>query len=698
MTTQTRPSCFRRFSTFKAIILCLLAGLFSTAFAEDWDGSTSKPSSKTVDGVEYYVITSPSELAWFAYQVNNKSASKINAVLGNDIHFMDDDSTTSTAPWTAIGFADSTVFDGVGYKIYGLYSKGAIFGYTGSNFVLRNFSIKKSDVITWVAFNYGTIENSTEENDGLGQVAGFAYQNNGTIRNCFANNYGVAYTNYGLIENCHAVGGLGKYSSGIYNGKFLEKSDAESRAGISYNNYGVIRNCSFMPKEPIVTDNGNVAGITFKSDSNSVIENCEFRGVIKVYNNKTSAFTCRIAGIADYAYKNTKILNSRAVIDTVVVTGAGHCSIGGIVASVNGGYDGVEIAESFADVYIDSLLAPNYSYTNTSIHVGGIAGYASFAKIAGAHANLKMGKGISIGSKNEILAASVVGGVVGLSETRPARVESSYGTMYSYKSASNYMLGGVVSGATYSQLSNSYYDKSIAVPDTMHAVQNLDGTSTSANVLGKTTAVMQSPAFVETLNTNAGLDDDSGLWQYCEGNYPILVSEGICEEFYSKYGLSSSSSEESSSSTPVESSSSDVESSSSEIESSSSVPILSSSSEESSSSSVIASSSSDESSSSKAETSSSTKPESSSSSKANSSSSKGTDIVWNAVQPTFNLAVNGMTLTLSNTQGGVVRIFDALGHMVAAKPLAGATTSITLQTPGNYIVRVNGMSRSVTLK
>ena len=64
----------------------------------------------------------------------------------------------------------------------------------------------------------------------------------------------------------------------------------------------------------------------------------------------------------------------------------------------------------------------------------------------------------------------------------------------------------------------------------------------------------------------------------------------------------------------------------------------------------------------------------------------------------FNLSVNGMTLTLSNTQGGVVRIFDALGHMVTAKPLASATTSITLQTPGNYIVRVNGISRSVILK
>lgn len=70
-----------------------------------------------------------------------------------------------------------------------------------------------------------------------------------------------------------------------------------------------------------------------------------------------------------------------------------------------------------------------------------------------------------------------------------------------------------------------------------------------------------------------------------------------------------------------------------------------------------------------------------------------------APQKTFNLAVNGMTVTLSNTQGGSVRIFDALGHLVSTKPLsATGTTAITMQTPGNYIVRVNGMSEVVILK
>jgi hypothetical protein len=58
-----------------------------------------------------------------------------------------------------------------------------------------------------------------------------------------------------------------------------------------------------------------------------------------------------------------------------------------------------------------------------------------------------------------------------------------------------------------------------------------------------------------------------------------------------------------------------------------------------------------------------------------------------------------MTLTLSNVQGGIVRIFDALGHMVAIKQLpATGMTAITMQTPGNYIIRVNGMCEAINLK
>lgn len=684
----------------------------SYSFAEDWDGSTSKPSSKEIDGVEYYVITSPSELAWFAYQVNEKGESKINAILGNDIHFMDNDSVTSSVRWTSIGLSDTTIYDGIfdgaGYIIYGLYSKGTIFGYTGTDFILKNFSVKKSDVVTWVAFNNGIIEDCTEKNDGARQIAGLAYKNSGIIRKCKTKNFGIVTINSGVIEDCESQGIAGMYTSVFKYGKFEDITKGKkSFAGIADTNNGIIKRSVFEPLGWInMPDEVTFGGIASMTDSNSVIDSCRFKGNISYKNPSTSDdWWIVVGGIAGVAKKNAAVSHSQARIDTLVATGIGFAWIGGIVGQFpewNKNLGNGMIFESYAEVYIDTLLAPiNYSY---EISIGGLAGEARHTDVNNSHASLRFGKGLSVGKAYAFYCASLIGNFKGRND-RMNLLKASYGTISSSKWASNYMFGGVVSFATYSQLGNSYYDKSIAMPDTMPVIYNLDENSTLKNIIGKTTAVMQSPAFVETLNTNAGLDDDSGIWQYCEGNYPILVSEGTCEEFYSKYGFSSSSQSSSSStessssisSSSVESSSSQISSSSSE-KSSSSVAPPSSSSEEQSSSSVVSSSSSvkQESSSSEARSSSSAK---SSSSKANSSSSEKSNFVMAAPQKTFNLAVNGMTVTLSNTQGGSVRIFDALGHLVSTKPLsATGTTAITMQTPGNYIVRVNGMSEVVILK
>lgn len=694
------------------------------AFAEDWDGSTSKPSSKEIDGVEYYVITSPSELAWFAYQVNEKGESKINAILGNDIHFMDNDSLTSKISSSTIGASNSSVYDGIfdgaGFTIFGLFSNGAIFGYTGENFILRNFSVKKSNVVTWVALNYGVIENSIEENDGAKQIAGFAYTNYGSIKNCFAKNFGIAFINRGLIEKCNSTGTIGAYySSGYSGGAFNEIKQAANRAGIVINNYGKVKNCTFEPINKVVVTNGYFGGISVYSGKNGIVENCLFNGKIKLQNKESSPIHMVFGGIVASTSENTQILNSIAFVESLIVNGVGDGSIGGIVGDMDGYTSGSAdlggiVSGSYANIQIDSLVSPNNSNSGTyyNVYVGGIAGEANLCDLNNSRSNLIIGEGVNIGSKNFFYASSLVASIQGASYNN-SQISASYGVLKTKKNAKNHRYGGVTFEASYSRLSNVYYDKAISTPDTMHAVGKLDGNSTQTNVLGKTTAVMQSPAFVETLNTNAGLDDDSGVWQYCEGNYPILVSEGSCEEFYSKFGLSSSSQSSSSStessssisSSSVESSSSQAPSSSSEKssssskeDSSSSVAPPSSSSEEQSSSSVVPSSSSakQESSSSEAKSSSSAK---SSLSKANSSSSEKSNFVMAPPQKKFNLAVNGMTITLSNTQGGNVRIFDALGHLVVAKPLsATGTTAITMQTPGNYIVRVSGKCEVVILK
>lgn len=652
----------------KYCITFLLITVFS--FARNWDGSTLEPTTKEIEGVEYYVITTPSELAWFAYQVNEKNESKINAILGNDIHFMDDDSLTSNIPSSTIGKSSANpydgIFDGAGYTIYGLYSKGSIFGYTGENFVLKNFSVKKSDVVTFVALNYGVIENCVEENDGAKQVAGFAYTNYGTIRNCSAKNFGIAYTNRGLIEKSNSSGAIGAYYSSYFtNGGFNKIEERTDRAGIVYENYGRIKKCSFEPKEKMIVDEGNFGGIALYAGENSIIENCLFEGKISLVNSSSNYFKVNFGGIVARNSENAEIINSMVRIDSLVVKGIGYGYIGGIAGHVYGytseSSKGSTISGSVANVYVDSLSFPNYS-GSSDVYVGGIAGFAYLCDINNSRANLFVTKGVNLGSKNTLHFASLVAHLQGESYYE-SRLNSSYGIIQSEKDATNYMYGGIVFEASYSHLSNIYYDKNISTPDTISAVGNFDGHSTLTNVAGQTTAVMQSPAFVETLNTNAGLDDDSGIWKYCEGNYPILVSEGTCEEFYSQYGLSNSS--QLSSSSVASSGSTSVKSCSSGV---------TSSSEESSSS------------------------EKNSSSKAESSSSEGTTVARNAARPKFNLVVEGRTLTLSYMQGGVVRIFDALGHIVAAKSTSEATTRFTLQTPGNYIIRINGISEVVPLK
>lgn len=765
--------------------LCFIA-VFS--YAEDWDGSTSKPSSKEIDGVEYYVITSPSELAWFAYQVSNNGNTSINAILENNIYYMDDTTKLSTNNVASIGNRANPfdeIIDGNGKSIYG--AKGTFFvDENTTNAVIKNLILKNAKYTSVVDTNKGLVENI----ELYGQTTyGFANLNLGTIKRC--SNFaeisgsisgkrgiasGIAYMNgnfdsangdYGSdtakIIDCKNMGlftsaGLtSSYDSivggiSIQNWGLIENSGSviDLRINKTFNlygygkiggvvaqNYGIIRNSSgsvFLPKtvwgwSSVYNHRRYIGGIAAQNSQRNAktigkIENAQGNLFIGKWSgidsrnvswNSGDTEATMAGGIAGYNGGGLiQNCQSKFAVDTLVVSTETHAKsfLGGGVG--HSAYISSKIFHSYSEMLIKNFsFASNKGYGNDT-YVGGIVGQTFNTSIDYCHAQLRIGKKDvnSVATTHKFYWAGLTRSTV------PICIEYCNGDVYNSSIKNSYVvlktdtdmsddmwLSGIVyTTSAKTKMSNVYFDKDVMAENYANTIQAVTtDSSESFNVLGKTTTVMQSPAFVETLNTNAGLDDDSGIWQYCEGNYPILVSEGTCEEFYSKYGmssssLSSSSSAESSSSTPVESSSSDVESSSSQAPaSSSSSDVILSSSEESSSSSVIASSSSDESSSSKAETSSSAKSESSSSSKVNSSSSKGTDIVWNVVQPTFNLAVNGMTLTLSNTQGGV-RIFDALGHLVAAKSISSATTSITLQTPGNYIVRVNGMTEVVNLK
>lgn len=760
----------------KKLMLMIALCVGTDALAEDWDGSTSKPSSREIDGVEYYVITSPSELAWFAYQVTNNGKTSINAILENNIYYMDDTTKLSSNNVAPIGNRTNPfdgIIDGNGKSIYG--AKGTFFvDENTANAVIKNLVLKNTKYTSVVDTNKGLVENV----ELYGQTAyGFANLNSGTIRKCsnFADisgsingrrgvASGIAYKNAkdGKIISCNnvgifiragisgntvpsdsIVGGISIYNDGLIDssesvinlrelntledGVYYYRKDGALGGIVAYNS-GPIRNSSGKVLLPKVSwwRNGSymngiryIGGVAAKNENSGVIENTignlyirSWLGISNSdYNSNGNVFSGGISGVNSGLIQKCR---ATLTIDILNVSDDYHHDfvIGGLVGA-NITYSFAKIYQSYSEMRINSFWLSSTLKNSVGmnyVYVGGLMGTAFNTDVEDCHGLLHIGQKSE--NSNETtkklywagLTRDTRGLIVSGSDFTPAdhgaSISNSYVVLKADTDISDDMeLSGIVDMASATtNMSNVYFDKDVMAEKYTKTIKAVaSDSSKSFNVLGKTTAVMQSPAFVETLNTNAGLDDDSGLWQYCEGNYPILVSEGSCEEFYSKYGLSSSSQSSSSSDASLE------ESSSSESISSSSSGLIieSSSSEEiniSSSSNVFVSSSSVEVSSSSVETiSSSSKKESSSSME--SVSSSATTFVYDVVRNSFNLAVNGMTLTLSNTQGGTAQIFDALGHLVASKPLsATGVTNLTLQTPGNYIVRVNGDSKMVNLK
>lgn len=738
----------------KKILFILAMVCLTSALAEDWDGSTSKPSSKTVDGVEYYVITSPSELAWFAYQVNTNGNTSINAILENDIYYMDDTTKLSSQKFTAIGNKTNPyngIIDGNGKSVYGANGTFLVDENT-TNAVIKNLALKNVKYTSVVDTNQGTIENV----ELYGQTAfGFAAYNSGTIRKClsFAEisakdlkriSSGIAYENAndGKIISCRnfgifiragliiapdtLIGGISVYNEGLIDSSESLIDLKEANEGVYWDFVGALGGISAYNSGTIKNSSGNillpdVRGEIFGTRKQRFVASIAARNsgtiessygtlyvkdLMSSINEKDALFYGGIAGASSGLIQKC---HSIFTIDTLNI-GIGSNSllfIGGLVGA-NQNSSKAEIKQSYSEMHVNQFWISEKS-TDIS-YVGGVIGHALNTEINDSHGIFH------IGEKHTNSTSSLKLYWAGLTRTTltgtfyegygaPAdngsAIKNSYVVLMTDSDVSdNIVLSGIAdSPSEKTTMSNVYFDKDVISKNYTNSVEAVRENKSSEfyNTLGKTTAVMQSPAFVETLNTNAGLDDDSGIWQYCEGNYPILVSEGSCDGFYSKYGLSSNSQSSSSSDASLE------ESSSSESISSSSSGLIieSSSSEEiniSSSSNVFVSSSSVEVSSSSEETiSSSSKKESSSSME--SVSSSATTFVYDVVRNSFNLAVNGMTLTLSNTQGGTVQIFDALGHLVTTRLLsANGSINITMPTVGSYIVRVNGETQMVTLR
>ena len=196
------------------LLWLLVFSLSASLYAADWTGSRSEPkSTKEIDGKTFYVITSAEELAWFAAQVNGGKTT-INALLANDIQFMDDTSKTSSVNWTPIG-KDSTVmfngtFDGAGCSVYGLWSRqgkfAGLLGVTGKTAVVKNVTLKFGDI---------------EAINGTAYAGGIVSYNSGLVSKCtnhssvsFSSNFkggvsgGIVGENAGTVKGCRNSGSV----------------------------------------------------------------------------------------------------------------------------------------------------------------------------------------------------------------------------------------------------------------------------------------------------------------------------------------------------------------------------------------------------------------------------------------------------------------------------------------------------------
>ncbi|MBQ7543206.1 MAG: hypothetical protein IJT44_13040 [Clostridia bacterium] len=258
-----------------------------------WDGSIGEPET---DSSGTYLITSGSELAWFARLVNgtlsgvaqNRSAKGkvMRDILLNPGIF---DETSNV--WTPIGTESSPfigTFDGGEYRISGIYlpdntvNYTGLFGCIGTGGTVKNIFLDRSKI---VGYNYS---------------GAIAASNEGTIENCF--NYssvqsmyytgGIAGSNTGTIRTSGNVGDVdgGNWSGGVTganNGGSViscfnkgKVTGMQRTGGVIGTNYGAIQYCYNNGLVDGGVSVGGLVGYQNSADANG-FTNCYNIGYVK---------------------------------------------------------------------------------------------------------------------------------------------------------------------------------------------------------------------------------------------------------------------------------------------------------------------------------------------------------------------------------------------------------------------------------
>lgn len=208
-----------------------------------WEGADDISEPAAVDGV--YQITSGSELAWLAQQVNAgvSDGTSFSAVLCNDVDLGDE-------AWTPIGNgtgkAYKGTFDGQGYTIRNLYVTGStsmdygLFG-TVNGGTVRNVTVEGRVEVTSDSSRYG-----------IAAIVGQLYGTTGGVENCL---------NRASVKGGQYVGGIVGYVAG-------GSSSAEK----------FIKNCGNVGD--VTSEGHRAAGIAANISGQVAVENCYSTGTI----------------------------------------------------------------------------------------------------------------------------------------------------------------------------------------------------------------------------------------------------------------------------------------------------------------------------------------------------------------------------------------------------------------------------------
>ena len=406
---------------FKTLVLLLV--LAACSFA-NWMGGTSVPDSLLVDGVKYYQIGSPEELAWFAHEVNDGN-SNINAQLTQDIVLWEDSLSedSEATKWIPIGWNEKLfggIFDGANHKISGLYINEpnlgtsnlnyyGLFGCANTQSVIKNLKIEnvyiqtdgyRHDLGGIAGLNLGNIQNVSVQgtikthayNSTVGGIVGESY---GTISAAQVDGYvgcvsasncdvgGIVGLSGATIENAtnnaHVSGSrtggiVGFFSiqnssdtiridSCVNNGDIESVSDNPSVGGLVGASFAKLRVRKSVNNGSLESSGKEVfaGGIIGFADAPTTIDSSTNNGSVSVHASSLA----NVGGISGLSYVLS--LDSIQNNGDVYVVGADSLVVGGIAGNMIASKK-VELAENTGDVKVDSA--------NGSVYLGGFSGIA----------------------------------------------------------------------------------------------------------------------------------------------------------------------------------------------------------------------------------------------------------------------------------------------------------------------------------